>query len=341
MKAALLNAPGELVVGELPDPVVELPTDAVVRVVAAGVCGTDLRAYTGRPGPVPGPLCGHEFVGVVEDVGAEVNTISTGDFVVAPFTFADGTCARCRRGFPTSCASGGIWAVQAGGAQAEAVRVPHADGTLVRVPMSEKDDRVPAVLALADAMATGHHAIHSARRKDPDTVAVVGDGAVGLCAVLAARAAGIERIFLLGHHENRLSIGKSFGATDVVIARGPAGHAQVLEATGGVGADLVVEAVGEPGALDDAFAVCADGGVVSLVGGPHVAVDLTHWFLRNVTITGGLTPARTYLPALLADVLAGELDPSPIFDLTVPLADVDDGYRAMTERHAIKVLVTP
>ncbi|GAA0362502.1 alcohol dehydrogenase catalytic domain-containing protein [Actinoallomurus spadix] len=341
MKAALLNRPGEIITGEVPDAVIELPTDAVVRVVAAGVCGTDVRAYRGLPGPVSGPWCGHEFVGVVEDVGTAVETVRVGDLVVAPFMFSDGTCARCARGVPTSCMAGGMWSVQAGGAQAEAIRVPLADGTLVHVPMDEHDERVPAVLTLADVMPTGYHAVRTAGPVAGATVAVVGDGAVGLCAVLAARRAGAERVLLLGHHEGRLRIGKGFGATEVVTARGPEGHAQVLDATGGIGADLVVEAVGEQGALDTAMAVCADGGVISLVGGPHGAIDMAACFLRNVRLTGGLAPARAYLPELLADVVAGELDPSPVFELTVPLDAADGGYRAMVDRQATKVLVEP
>lgn len=340
MKAALLTAPGKLVVDEVPEPVLELPTDAVVRIVAAGICGTDLRAYTGRPGPVTGPACGHEFVGVVADIGAEVTTVRRGDLVVAPFMFADGTCAHCVRGLPTSCRSGGMWSVAAGGAQAECIRVPFADGTLVSVPMEERDERIPAVLALADVMATGHHALTALDRPGPTaTVAVLGDGAVGLCAVLAARRAGADRIFLLGRHEARLRIGKTFGATDVVTARGPEGQAEFLDATGGIGADLVVDAVGEQEALDTATAICADGGAISLVGGPHGGMDLMACFLRNITITGGLTPARRYLPELLSLVVEGRMDPGPVFDMTVTLDEAERGYQAMAQRQATKVLI--
>lgn len=340
MRAVLLSGPGDIAVGEVPDAALRDPGDAVVRVVAAGVCGTDIRAYSGRPGPVPGPACGHEFVGVVEDLGTEVVTIRRGDVVVAPFMFADGTCAQCVRGVPTSCRAGGMWAVAAGGAQAEAVRVPFADATLVRVPLEPDDERIPAVLALADVMATGHHALRAPGRAVPETVAVIGDGAVGLCAVLAASAAGARRIFLLGRHEQRLRIGKVFGATDIVTVRGAEATARVLEANGGVGADLVVDAVGEQEALDSAVAVCADGGALSLVGGPHGGIDLMSCFLRNITVSGGLTPARRYLPDLLGDVLAGRLDPAPVFDATVPLHDAARGYRSMAERDAVKVMIT-
>ncbi|GAB3733542.1 alcohol dehydrogenase catalytic domain-containing protein [Amycolatopsis oliviviridis] len=340
MKAAILRSPGSLAVTEVPDPGIEHPSDAVVRVVAAGICGTDLRGYQGRPGPVEGPRCGHEFVGVVTETGAEVRTVRPGQLVVAPFMFSDGDCVRCVRGNQPSCARGGMWGIDAGGGQAEAVRVPFADGTLIRVPMDERDERIPAVLALADVMATGHHALHASGRAAPATVAVVGDGAVGLCAVLAARRAGAERIFLFGHHEPRLAVGRGFGATDIVSAPATAGHAEVLEATGGAGVDLVVEAVGAQSAMDTAVAVCADGGAISLVGGPYSTVDALACHLRNVSFTGGVAPARSYLPELLDDVVAGRLDPSPVFDLGVRLDGIGDGYRAMADRQAIKVLVT-
>jgi len=341
MKAALLSGPGEMAIGEVPDAVLEHPTDAVVRVVLAAICGTDVHAYRGRPSPAPGPVCGHEFVGTVEDVGADVRNVRRGDLVVAPFTFSDGTCFQCVRGLPTSCVAGGMWAVDAGGAQAEAVRVPFADGTLVRLPMDEDDERIPAILMLADVMATGHHAIQAPRRPVPQTVAVVGDGPTGLCAVLAAARAGAERIYLLGRHPGRLEIGKQFGATDVITTRGPQAHAELIEATGGVGAELVVEAAGEQEALDTALAICADGGTISVTGGPIATVDSFPRFLRNVSVAGGLTPARLYLPDLLAQVIAGDLDPSPVFDLSVPLADIDRGYRAMADRTSTKVLVRP
>ena len=340
MRAAMLRAPGRVTVEQVPDPRIEHPSDAVVRVVAAGICGTDLRGYLGRPSPVPGPRCGHEFVGVVADVGVDVRTVRRGQLVVAPFMFSDGECVRCTRGMQNSCVQGGMWGIAAGGGQAEGVRVPFADGTLVSLPLDEHDERIPAVLALSDVMATGHHAIRAGGRPTPATVAVIGDGAVGLCAVLAARRAGVERIFLFGRHEARLRIGQKFGATDFVNVRGAEGPSQVIEATEGAGADLVVEAVGEQDALDTAMAVCADGGAISLVGGPNVTLDAMACFLRNVTITSGLAPARAYLPALLEDVVAGRVDPSPIFDVNVRLAEICGGYRTMADRLATKVLIT-
>ncbi|MDQ2588089.1 zinc-binding dehydrogenase [Saccharothrix yanglingensis] len=341
MRAAILHAPGDLRVETVPDPVIEQPTDAVVRVVAAGICGTDLRGLAGHPGPVRGPRCGHEFVGVVEDTGSDVRGLRVGDLVVSPFQFSDGACAACTRGVPSSCRSGGMFGVDANGGQAEAVRVPFADATLVQVAADPGDDRLPGILALADVMSTGTHALASAALPAGATVAVVGDGAVGLCSVLAARRAGAERIFLFGRHENRLEVGKSFGATDFVTARGDEAHAALLDATGGVGADLVVDAVGEQSALDTAMAVCADGGSVALVGGPHGGVDMMTCFLRNITVTGGLAPARTYLPGLVDDVLSGRIDPSPVFDHVVTLDDIALGYEAMAARTATKVLVRP
>ncbi|WP_329791530.1 alcohol dehydrogenase catalytic domain-containing protein [Lentzea sp. DG1S-22] len=339
MKAAILRAPGVIGVDEVPDAAVRLPTDAVVRVVAAAICGTDLRGFAGMPGPVQGPRCGHEFVGVVEEIGADVRSLVPGDFVVSPFQFSDGTCVACVRGAFNSCRSGGMFGVDGDGGQAEAVRVPFADSTLVPVPLSPGDERVPALLALADVMPTGAHAVRSANLPANATVAVIGDGAVGLCAVLAASRAGAERVFLFGRHPSRLRTGVAFGATDLITARGTEGEAELLEATLGAGADLVVDAVGEQSALDTAMAVCADQGVLTLAGGPHGGLDLFSCFLRGITVGGGLTPVRAYLSALVDDVLAGTLDPSPVFDQTVPLDDIAAGYEAMRDRRATKTLV--
>lgn len=338
MLAAILRGPGAVAVEHVPDPRLTGPGDAIVRVLMAGICGTDLRGFRGEPGPFAGPRCGHEFVGVVVETGADVTAVRPGDTVVAPFMYADGDCAPCRRGMPTSCGNAAMWGNDNDGGQAEAVRVPYADATLVHVPMAAGDERLPAVLALADVMATGYHAVRAVRAGDH--VAVIGDGAVGLCAVLAARTAGAERVFLLGRHESRLNIGRAFGATDVVSVRGAAAVDAVREATVGVGADLVVDAVGEQTALDTGLGLCADGGTLSLVGGPHGAVDPMACFLRNISLSGGLAPARAYLPHLVEQVVAGTLDPSPIFDHTVALADVGKGYALMAERTATKVLVS-
>jgi len=339
MKAAILHGPGDVRIEDVPDPRVEQPTDAVVRVIAAGICGTDLRGYAGQPGPVQGPRCGHEFIGVVADVGDEVATLRPGQVVVAPFMFADGACDTCARGLPTSCGAGGMFGVAGDGGQAEAVRVPFADATLVAAPVDEHDERLPALLTLCDVMATGRHAIRRARVAEGATVAVVGDGPVGLCTVLAAHAAGAGRVILLGRHDRRIAVGAGFGATDVVRSRGPQAVQDVLDLTGGAGVDVAVECVGEADALTTALGVCRDGGTLSLVGGPHGALDQMACFLRNLTITGGLAPARTYLDDLLGEVLTGRLDPAPVFDLTVPLTDITAGYEAMRTRTATKVLV--
>jgi hypothetical protein len=327
-------------VEQVPDPRIEFPADAVVRVVAAGICGTDLRGYRGLPGPVQGPRCGHEFLGVVTDVGSDVGTVHPGTMVLAPFMFCDGTCAQCLRGMPVSCRAGGMFGVAGDGGQAEAVRVPFADATLFPVPMDEHDERLAAVLALADVMATGHHAVHAAGLPERATVVVVGDGAVGLCAVLAARAAGAERIMLLAHHQARGKIGTRFGATEVIESHGTGAVEQVLQSTAGVGADLVAECVGDQAALDIAVAACADGGTLSLVGGPHAALDTRALFRRGLTVTGGLAPARRYGRRLLGEVLAGRLDPAPVFDRTVSLAQIGEGYAAMDAREATKVMVS-
>ncbi|MCX2954729.1 alcohol dehydrogenase catalytic domain-containing protein [Lentzea sp. NEAU-D7] len=344
MKAAVLHGKHELTVENVPDAVIREPGDAVVRVVAAGICGTDLHGYHGLPGPVTGPRCGHEFVGVVEDIGSEVSTLRRGTMVVAPFNFADGTCPPCRTGLHSACAAGGMFGVDGDGAQAEAVRVPFADATLVAVPVDRNDERLPSLLALTDSMATGLHAVRTGRVAPGSTVAVLGDGPVGMCAVLAAGEAGAGRIILVGRHETRLGKGRDFGATDTLQARGPESGAESVDfvrtITQGLGADVVVECGGGPPAQNTAFALCRTGGTVCVMGGPPIG-DVTPVFFRGITLTGGLTPARVYLPELVDRVLAGTLDPGPIFDEVVALDDIVSGYEAMAARTATKVLVRP
>ncbi|RSN07168.1 hypothetical protein DMC63_35945 [Streptomyces sp. WAC 05977] len=344
MKAAILHGKHALTVETVPDPVLQAPGDAVVRVVVAGICGTDLHGYRGFPGPVTGPRCGHEFVGVVEDIGGEVSTLRPGTMVVAPFNFADGTCSACLAGSHNACAAGGMFGVQGDGAQAEAVRVPFADANLVAVPVDENDERLPSLLTLTDTMATGLHAIRTGRVAPGSSVAVLGDGPVGMCAVLAARDAGAARIILVGRHETRLSKGKEFGATDTFRALGSEGVAESVDfvrtATQGVGADVVVECGGGPQAQDTAFALCRAGGTVCVMGSPPIG-DVTPVFLRGITLTGGLTPARAYLPELVERVLAGTLAPGSIFEKSVALDDIVSGYEAMAARAASKVLVQP
>lgn len=342
MKAAILHRKQHLTIETTPDPALQQAGDAVVRVVAAGICGTDLRGFQGLPGPVTGPRCGHEFLGVVEDVGSLVTTLRPGSMVVAPFNFADGTCASCQDGWYNACASGGIFGIDGDGGQAEAVRVPFADANLVAVPLSENDERIPSILSLADTMATGLHAIRTGNVKPGSSIAVVGDGPVGLCAVLAARGSEAAQIILVGRHEDRINQGRLFGATDTFHAHGPDQAEESAEfvrsRTRGIGADVVVECGGSAESQTTALALCRDGGTVSVMGGPPTA-DMTPAFLRGLTLTGGLTPARAYLPELIEQVMAGTLNPGPIFDMTVPLDDIRVGYETMTARKATKVLV--
>ncbi|SBT66945.1 Threonine dehydrogenase [Micromonospora sediminicola] len=346
MRATVIHGPNDVRVEEVPDAAVRGPGDAVVRTVLACICGSDLWAYRGVVRRTPGQRIGHEFLGVVEEVGADVTSVRVGDLVVAPFVWSDGTCEFCREGLHTSCPRGGFWGTPGSdGGQGEAVRVPYADGTLVRLPAEAAgDDRLlTALLALSDVMATGHHAALAARVRPGATVAVVGDGAVGLCGVLAARRLGAERIVALGRHPARTDIARRFGATDVVAQRGEAAVEAVRELTGGHGAHAVLEAVGTEESMRTAISIARDGGAVGYVGVPHggsAGVDVRQMFNRNVTLAGGVAPARAYLPELLADVLAGVIDPAPVFDRSVPLSGVPEGYRAMDERTALKVRVT-
>jgi threonine dehydrogenase-like Zn-dependent dehydrogenase len=287
---------------------------------------------------------GHEFVGVVEDVGAEVTTLRQGQVVIAPFTFSCGVCDFCREGLQTSCRIGGIWGRGGvGGAQAEVVRVPLADGTLVPVDVSEKDERLPALLALSDVYGTGYHAARSGGVRPGATVAVIGDGAVGLFATLSAAQLGAERIILLGHHESRLGLGRRWGATDIVSTRGDEAVAAVLELTGGDGAHVVLEAVGHAPAFSQAMAIVRAGGTVSRVGVPQYTTGPVgrEQFAANVTITGGIAPVRRYIPELLPGVLSGEVDAGAVFDVELPLSEVSEGYRLMDARTALKVLIRP
>ncbi|MFD8154935.1 zinc-dependent alcohol dehydrogenase family protein [Streptomyces sp. NPDC059720] len=346
MRATVIHGPQDIRVQEVPDARIEQPTDALVRVLSACICGSDLWAYRGVAERQAGQRIGHEFLGVIEETGSAVGGFAPGDFVVAPFVWSDGTCAYCREGLHTSCPEGGFWGEPGSdGGQGEAVRVPHADGTLVRLPREAATDPalLPGLLALSDVMSTGHHAAVSARVRAGDTVAVVGDGAVGLCGVLAARRLGAERIIALGRHRARTDIARAFGATDVVAERGQAAVDAVRELTRGMGAHAVVEAVGTEEAMRTALSVARDGGTVGYVGVPHggsAGVDIQQMFNRNIHLAGGVAPARAYIPELLPDVLAGTLDPGPVFDRTVTLDDVPLGYRAMDDRSALKVRIT-
>ena len=344
MRATLIYGAGDVRVGEVPDPTIQQPTDALVRVVRACICGSDLWPYGSKPAGEHGDRIGHEFLGVIEEVGSEVSGFQRGDLVLAPFVWSDGTCDFCQEGLQTSCRHGGLWGRDGiDGGQGEAVRVPQAQGTLVKLPVGEDSALLPSLLTLSDVFCTGHHCAVTAGVNTRTTVTVIGDGAVGLSAVLAAKRLGAERIILMGRHKARTDLGLEFGATDVVAERGAEGVERVRELTGGDGTHTVLECVGLEPALDTAFAVVRAGGTISRVGAPQydkVSFGFPD-FMRNITLTGGVAPARAYIEELLPDVLDGAIQPGRVFDRTVGLDDVPAGYQAMAEREALKVLIKP
>ncbi|MEN3359668.1 MAG: hypothetical protein V7637_3650 [Mycobacteriales bacterium] len=340
MRAAVFEGPGNIRIEQVRDPEIELDTDAVVRITAAGICGSDLWSYRGYGTRQPGARIGHEFVGVVEDVGAEVRMLRRGDMVISPFTWSDGTCEYCLHGLHSSCVDGGVYGEPGhDGAQGEAVRVPHADGTLLVVPPVLRGAE-PQLLPLCDVLPGGYHAARSAGVGYGHTVAVIGDGAVALCGVIAARRLGADRIIVIGHHEERLELARRLGATETVCGRGEEAVEQAISLTGG--AHAVLECVGAQSALDTAVAVARDGAIIGYVGMPHLVegLNVARLFSRNIGLRGGLAPARAYLPELMAEVANGNLDGSVVFDSTVDLEGVPDGYVAMDSRKAIKVRIT-
>lgn len=346
MRATVLHAPGDVRVEDVPDPTLHQPTDAIVRVVAACVCGSDLWPYRGISPATEPRRIGHEFVGVVEEVGSQVSTVRTGDFVIAPFKYSDNTCAHCTAGVQSACVDGGIWGttgrdgVLVDGGQGQFVRVPLADGTLVSTPHPQDDAMTASFLSLSDVMGTGWHAARAARVSAGDTVVVVGDGAVGLSGVLAAARMGAERIVAMSRHAPRQAIAREFGATHVVAERGEEGVAAVMELTDGVGADAVLECVGTAGAMQQAFDSARPGAMVGFVGVPHdIEVPIGQMFSKNVGLAGGVAPVREYLPELRDLVLEGAIDPGRVFDLTLGLDDVARAYTEMDERRAIKSLL--
>jgi threonine dehydrogenase-like Zn-dependent dehydrogenase len=343
MRATVMYGPGDVRIENLPDAAILEPTDVLVVVTRAAICGSDLWPYRGYAEfGSTGNRMGHEFIGIVEAVGAEVRTLKRGDLVVAPFAISDGTCVFCQEGLHTSCIHGSWWGgtTQDGG-QGEAVRVPYADGTLAPLPVGKDDALMPSLLTLTDVMATGHHAAVTAQVGPGKIVAVVGDGAVGLCGVIAARRLGAEQIILMGRRPDRIALGKAFGATDIVSERGEEVVARVLELTNGYGAHAVLECVGTDLSMNTALNIARPGGAIGRVGVPHdVTIPAASpTFYNNLTISGGPAPARAYIDELLPDVLDGRIQPGRVFDFVGNLDQVPDGYRAMDERKAIKALI--
>jgi threonine dehydrogenase-like Zn-dependent dehydrogenase len=344
MRATLIYGAGDVRVENVPDATLREPTDALVRVLQACICGSDLWPYGSMDATEEGARIGHEFIGVIEDVGAEVSNFKAGDVVVAPFVWSDGSCDFCHEGLHTSCRHGGLWARDGvDGGQGEAVRVPQAQGTLVKLPVGEDDALLASLLTLSDVFPTGHHCAVTAGVNERTSVTVIGDGAVGLSAVLAAKRLGAERIILMGRHQQRTDLGREFGATDIVAERGEEGIARVRELTGGDGTHRVLECVGLKPAIETALGVVRDGGTISRVGAPQYAEVPMDFgpFMRNITLTGGVAPARAYIEQLMPDVLDGTLQPGKVFDRTVQLEDIAGGYQAMADREALKVMVTP
>ena len=343
VKATVYHGTRDVRLEIVPDPKIEDAADAIVRVTRAAICGSDLWFYRGVTQWTPGDRTGHEFVGVVEETGSGVRSVQPGDFVISPFVSSDGTCEFCRANLQTSCVHMSNFGDRDNGAQAQFVRVPLADGTLVKMPEAIAHDRAKhdASVTLTDVMATGHHGAVTAGTAKGGTVVVVGDGAVGLCAVLSAsKELGAERIVAVGHNAKRLEIAARFGATDVFNSHDEGVQEAILELTRG-GSLSVVEAVGNQESLDLAIDVARPGGTVSFVGVPHnvKTPPMRTVFLNNLSLRGALAPARAYLPRLVNSLEAGRIDPLPVLDMELPLDDVGEGYAAMDERRAIKVLL--
>ena len=346
MRATILHSPRDIRLDDVADPQLMSDSDAIVRVVASCICGSDLWPYRGINEVTEPIRIGHEFVGIVEQVGNAVETVSPGDFVIAPFMFSDNTCPLCERGVHTSCPSGGFWGATdrdgapVDGGQGEIVRVPQADGTLVATPEQPDQALIPHLLTLSDVFPTGHHAAVSAGVTAGSTVAVVGDGAVGLSAVLAAKRLGAATIVAMSRHESRQVLAREFGANEIVAERGKDGAAAVREILDGLGADFVLECVGTKDSMAQATMCARPGGRIGYVGVPHgVEFNVRSLFSRNIGIAGGIAPVRAYLSELLPDVLSGKFAPGRVFDQVLPLDHVADGYRAMDERVAIKTML--
>ena len=344
MRGTVMYAAGDVRIENVPDPTIQEPTDAVIRVTRACICGSDLWPYKTLQPSDGARVMGHEAIGVVEEIGRDVRTVEVGDVVVMPFAFSDGTCIFCEEGLQTECVHGGFFGnADVPGAQSEAVRIPQADGTLYALPVGEDDTLMPSLLTLSDVMGTGHHAAVVAKVGPGKSVAVVGDGAVGLCGVIAAKRLGAEQIIIMGRHQDRIALAREFGATDAVGERGAEAVERVKELTDGYGVDAVLECVGLDQSMETAIDIARPGGAVGRVGVPqHEAIPGAEpSFYKNITIGGGPAPVRAYIDGLLPDILEGLIEPGRVFDRVVDLDGVPDGYRAMNDREAIKVMVRP
>lgn len=344
MRATLMHKAGDVRIETVPDAAIRKPTDALIRVVRACICGSDLWPYNDMPAGGPAHPMGHEAIGRVEAIGSAVERIKVGDLVIMPFAYSDGSCMFCDEGLQTSCQHGGFFGQpDPGGAQAEALRIPQADGTLYPIDAPGDEALMASLLTLSDVMGTGHHAALRARVAPGKMAAVIGDGAVGLCGVIAAKRLGAEQIVILGHHPGRIALAREFGATDVVSERGEEAKERVRALTGGVGAHSVLECVGSEAAIATAIGIARPGGTIGRVGVPHYAA-LTggeRSFYDNLTISGGPAPVRAYIQELLPDILEGRIRPGQVFDRVVGLDGVPDGYSAMNAREALKVMVRP
>ncbi|MEU7341623.1 alcohol dehydrogenase catalytic domain-containing protein [Streptomyces sp. NPDC007074] len=347
MRAALMYGAGDVRVENVPDSAIKYPTDALVRITASCICGTDLWPYASMK-PENGPArMGHEFIGIVEDTGSEVTTVKRGDLVVSPWAISDNTCAFCREGLHTSCShpQANFWdEVAEEGGQAEAIRVPLADGTLVKLPVAADSALIPSLLTLSDVFATGYHGAVSGGVGERTRVTVIGDGAVGLMAVLSAKRLGAEQIILMGRHQGRTDLGREFGATDIVSARDEEGVEAVRELTGGHGAHAVVEAVGTKPAYEQALGIIRPGGTISRLGAPQyeeAPVGFGSLFRHNIRLAGGPSPVRAYIEELMPDILDGTIQPGKVLDATTGLDGVPAGYQDMADRKSLKVLIKP
>ena len=346
MRATIMYKAGDVRIENVSDPKIHAPTDAILRITRACICGSDLWPFKVLEPVTPGQRMGHEAIGVIEAVGRDVQRVKVGDLAVMPFAYSDGTCSFCHDGLPTSCVHGGFFGTggNADGAQAEALRVPEADGTLFALRVGKDDALMPSLLTLSDVMGTGHHAAVTARVRRGRAAAIVGDGAVGLCGVIAAKRLGAEPVIMLGRHPDRIELAKRFGATHIVSERGDEGVERVRKLTGGLGAYSVLECVGSEDAMRMAMGIVRAGGAVGRVGVPHyqsIPGAGETMFYRNITVSGGPAPVRAYIEELLPDILEGRIEPGRVFDRVIRLDEVPAGYRAMDERKSLKVMIKP